>query len=119
MNLSSKHMPWLALLSALVTGTLPTGAIAGEDLLTLEVAERTARQHDEGLQAAEHRREGLAAEAQAAAELPDPQLSVSLENVPTNNYSLSDSPMTQTVVTLSQTLPPGDTLAYQAKAASA
>lgn len=119
MNLSSKHMPWLALLSALVTGILPAGAIAGEDLLTLEVAERAARQHDEGLQAAKHRREGLAAEAQAADELPDPQLSVSLENVPTNNYSLSDSPMTQTVVTLSQTLPPGNTLAYQAKAASA
>lgn len=114
MNLSFKLLPLLALAMA-----LPAPALAADDLLTLEAAEQAARQQDEGLQAAEHRRQSLASKAEAADELPDPRLSVALQNVPTDNYSLSDSPMTQTVVTLSQTLPPGDTLTYQAKAASA
>ncbi|MFO7808459.1 TolC family protein [Guyparkeria sp.] len=87
--------------------------------LTLEAAERAATQNDEGLQAADRRRAGLAATAEAADELPDPRLSVALQNVPTDNYSLSDSPMTQTVVTLSQSLPPGDTLAFRGEQAEA
>lgn len=118
MKLSLTYLPLLALLPALIA-VVPAGAKADEGLLTLQAAERAARQQDEGLKAAEHRRESLAAEAEAADELPDPRLSVALQNVPTDNYSLSDSPMTQTVVTLSQTLPPGDTLLHRAEAANA
>lgn len=117
MNLST-HLCLLALLPA-VAMVVPVEALADDGTLTLQAAERAARQHDEGLQAAERRQEGLAAEAEAADQLPDPRLSVALQNVPTDNYSLSDSPMTQTVVTLSQSLPPGDTLAYRAEAARA
>lgn len=87
--------------------------------LTLEAAEQAAVQSDEGLQAAERRRASQSARAEAADELPDPRLSVALQNVPTDNYSLSDSPMTQTVVTLSQSLPPGDTLAFRGEEAEA
>ncbi|MFN2381092.1 MAG: TolC family protein [Guyparkeria sp.] len=87
--------------------------------LTLEAAVQAALQSDEGLHAADRRRAGLAATAEAADELPDPRLSVALQNVPTDNYSLSDSPMTQTVVTLSQSLPPGDTLAFRGQQADA
>ena len=118
MKSSLTYLPPLALVTALLA-VAPTGALAADGLLTLQAAERAARQQDEGLQAAEQRREGLAAEAEAADELPDPRLSVALQNVPTDNYSLSDSPMTQTVVTLSQTLPPGDTLLHEAEAADA
>ena len=118
MTLSLKHLPSLALVPVLMA-VAPSGALAEDAQLTLQTAERAARQQDEGLQAAEYRREGLAAEAEAADELPDPRLSVAMQNVPTDNYSLSDSPMTQTVVTLSQTLPPGDTLLHRAEAANA
>jgi len=113
-----KHLPSLALMAALITAT-PASAVANEDLLTLQAAERAAQEQDEGIRAAESRRDSLAARAEAAGELPDPRLSLALQNVPTDNYSLSDSPMTQTVVTLSQTLPPGDTLNHRAEAARA
>ncbi|MGM0517614.1 MAG: TolC family protein, partial [Pseudomonadota bacterium] len=96
-----------------------TAGAAPTPELTLEHAEQAARASDEGIQAAELRRASAAATAEGADELPDPRLSVSLQNVPTDNYSLSDSPMTQTVVTLSQTLPPGDTLAFRGRVAEA
>ena len=118
MTLSLKHLPSLALVPVLMA-VAPPGALADDALLTLTAAERAARQQDEGIRAAENRRDGLAAEAEAADELPDPRLSVTMQNVPTDNYSLSDSPMTQTVVTLSQTLPPGDTLLHRAEEAHA
>ncbi len=104
----------LALLGLFAPAQAETGGY-----LTLDAAERAAVQSDEGLQAAERRRAGEAASAEAADELPDPRLSVALQNVPTDNYSLSDSPMTQTVVTLSQSLPPGDTLAFRGEEARA
>ena len=113
-----KHLPSLAVMAALITAT-PASAVAKEGLLTLQAAERAAQEQDEGIRAAESRRDGLAARAEAAGELPDPRLSLALQNLPTDNYSLSDSPMTQTVVTLSQTLPAGDTLDHRAEAARA
>ena len=113
-----KHLPSLAVMAALITAT-PASAAAKEGLLTLQAAERAAQEQDEGIRAAESRRDGLAARAEAAGELPDPRLSLALQNLPTDNYSLNDSPMTQTVVTLSQTLPPGDTLDHRAEAARA
>lgn len=99
--------------------TVWASAPAAAAPLTLQAAEQMALQDDEGLKAAEMRRASSMAEAEAADELPDPRLSVALQNVPTDNYSLSDSPMTQTVVTLSQTLPPGDTLVFRGRAAEA
>ena len=104
---------WLA--SAATAAPAPTPAPE----LTLERAEQGARASDEGIHAAELRRASAAATAEAADELPDPRLSVALQNVPTDHFRMSDSPMTQTVVTLSQTLPPGDTLAFRGRAAEA
>lgn len=102
-----------------LTPSLADSSAQAGQRLTLDAAEQAAVQSDEGLQAAERRRAGQAASAEAADELPDPRLSVALQNVPTDNYSLSDSPMTQTVVTLSQSLPPGDTLVFRGEAAEA
>ncbi|WP_322521348.1 TolC family protein [Guyparkeria halophila] len=116
--LSRAAAAWLVM----VVSTMPTLADSLADTgprLTLEAAVQAATQSDEGLQAADRRRAGLAATAEAADELPDPRLSVALQNVPTDNYSLSDSPMTQTVVTLSQSLPPGDTLSFRGEQAEA
>ncbi len=116
--LSRAAVAWLALAVPLTPSLADSSADTGPRL-TLEAAVQAATQSDEGLQAADRRRAGLAATAEAADELPDPRLSVALQNVPTDNYSLSDSPMTQTVVTLSQSLPPGDTLAYRGELAEA
>ena len=116
--LSRAAAAWLAIAVPMSPGLADSSADAGPRL-TLEAAERAAARSDEGLQAADRRRAGRAAEAEAADELPDPRLSVALQNVPTDNYSLSDSPMTQTVFTLSQNLPPGDTLAFRGEAARA
>ncbi|MFI9652770.1 TolC family protein [Guyparkeria halopsychrophila] len=109
-----------AAMALLAVITPITPALAEADArLTLEAAEQAAIQGDEGLQAADRRRAGLAATAEAADELPDPRLSVALQNLPTDTFQLDDSPMTQTVVTLSQSLPPGDTLAYRGELAEA
>ncbi|MFP4252018.1 MAG: TolC family protein [Guyparkeria sp.] len=116
--LSRAAVVWLATALSTTPVLADSPAETGERL-TLEAAERAAVRSDEGLQAGEQRRAGRAAEAEAADELPDPRLSVALQNVPTDNYSLSDSPMTQTVFTLSQNLPPGDTLAFRGEAARA
>ncbi len=113
MTLAKRYLPLLLALAA------PASAAAVPAVLTLQEAERTALESDEGLQAAQMRRHSAASEAKAADQLPDPRLSVAMQNVPTDNFSLSDSPMTQTMVTLSQTLPPGDTLAQRARAAQA
>lgn len=113
MTLALRYLPLLLALA------VPASGAAAPAVLTLQEAERTALESDEGLQAAQMRRHSAASEAEAADQLPDPRLSVAMQNVPTDNFSLSDSPMTQTVVTLSQTLPPGDTLAQRARAAQA
>lgn len=113
MTPSTRYLPLLLALAA------PASGMASPAVLTLQEAERTALESDEGLQAAEMRRHSAASEAEAADELPDPRLSVAMQNVPTDTFRLSDSPMTQTMVTLSQTLPPGDTLAQRARAAQA
>jgi len=112
--ISRRPLATVALLASVMVA-VPAAAAT----LTLETAERAAVRDDEGVRAADMRRAAAMAEAEAADELPDPRLSVALQNVPTDNYSLSDSPMTQTVVSLSQTLPPGDTLAFRGRAAEA
>jgi outer membrane protein TolC len=117
MTIPLRLLPLLA--GAWLAAGPATAGAAPPPELTLERAEQAAHATDEGIRAAETRRAAAAATAEAADELPDPRLSVALQNVPTDNYSLSDSPMTQTVVTLSQTLPPGDTLAFRGRAAAA
>jgi outer membrane protein TolC len=58
-------------------------------------------------------------DAAAADQLPDPTVSVGLQNLPLDNFSMTRLPTTMVALSLSQTLPPGDTLAQQALAADA
>jgi len=78
--------------------------------LTLAKAERLALAHSPTLERA---RADVAAAAERPAyegRLPDPQLTLSAINVPTNNFSLSQDSATMVGIGLRQVFPPGHTL---------
>jgi outer membrane protein TolC len=87
--------------------------------LSLQQAETLALVRDQGIASIRHTRDANALDAGAADQLPDPTISVGLQNLPLDNFSMTRLPTTMLAVTLSQTLPPGDTLAQQALAADA
>jgi outer membrane protein TolC len=91
----------------------------GGEVLTLQQAQTLALASDQGIESSLHAREASALDAGAANQLPDPTISVGLQNLPLDNFSMTRLPTTMLAVTLSQTLPPGDTLAQQALAADA
>ena len=86
-------------------GMLSSTAQAADAVLTYSEAMTRALGVDQNLAAlAESRRaEELLAPTQA--ELPDPALSVGLQNVPLDNFSMTRLPTTMLGVTLSQTVP--------------
>ncbi|WP_322627895.1 TolC family protein [Halothiobacillus sp.] len=87
--------------------------------LALHEAEQLAVRHDQGLAAAQMLTDASASAARAADQLPDPTVSVQLANLPLDNFSLTQSAMTMTQVSINQMLPPGDTLAQRALVADA
>lgn len=114
---------WLSL--SLLTGFSSTTFAApapkpdAQQSLSLQEAEQLAIRHDQGLEAAQTVRNANASAARAANQLPDPTVSVQLANLPLDTFSFTQSPMTMTQVSLSQMLPPGDTLAQRALVADA
>lgn len=96
----------------------PTMSATGQPL-GLREAEQLAIRHDQGLEAAQMSSDASASAAHAADQLPDPTVSVQLANLPLDNFSLTQSPMTMTQISVNQMLPPGDTLAQRALAADA
>ncbi|WP_315980758.1 hypothetical protein [Aliamphritea spongicola] len=52
----------------------------------------------------------LISQSQAAGELPDPQFSFAVANLPTDSFKLDQEPMTQLIAGVSQMLPRGDSL---------
>ncbi|WIO74297.1 TolC family protein [Porticoccaceae bacterium LTM1] len=73
--------------------------------LTLNNAERQALSNEPGAQALQLKASALASEAVAAAQLPDPKLQVSLDNLPTDGFKFDQEPMTQFKIALSQQIP--------------
>ena len=123
-------MAALALLCVPVLPTLSPAAFAASHLspttapattrpLALNEAEQLAIQHDQGLEAAQMSSEASASAARAADQLPDPTVAVQLANLPLDNFGFTQTPMTITQFSISQTLPPGDTLAQRALVADA
>lgn len=114
---------WLSL--SLLTGfgsttfAAPAPKPDAQQSLSLQEAEQLAIRHDQGLEAAQTVRDANASAARAANQLPDPTVSVQLANLPLDTFSFTQSPMTMTQVSLSQMLPPGDTLAQRALVADA
>ena len=83
--------------------------------LSLEQALELAIQHDPLLKGSEHRKQGFHAEAEASSYWENPQISASVQNLPTDGFALDQEPMTQFKVGLKQQLPRGNENKYSQK----
>lgn len=77
----------------------------GNSVLPLSAAEDQALENNPSLQEIQARIASSRARSISAAELPDPQLTLGLINLPVDTFDLDQEPMTQTVIGVSQTLP--------------
>lgn len=83
--------------------------------LSLSEAERLAISNAPELQRLEATQKALEEKAIAEGQLPDPKLSLSADNVPTNSFDFTQEDMTMVGVGLQQSFPPGDSLAIKSK----
>ncbi len=96
----------------LLTG-LSIESIAYE--LTLIEAEQIALDLDFLTERYNARSESLKERAVADGQLPDPELSFGLAELPLNNFNLNQHEDTEVRLGISQVIPPGDTLKYRAE----
>ena len=80
--------------------------------LSLEQALQLAIQYDPLLKGNAHRKDRFNAEAEASSYWSNPQVSASVQNLPTNGFAFDQEPMTQFKVGLKQQLPRGDENLY-------
>ncbi len=78
--------------------------------LYIEHAVRIAQENDPWLVGNRHMQEATQSMSVAAGSLPDPQVSFSVANLPTDSFSLNQDGMTQLRLGVSQMFPQGDTL---------
>ena len=83
--------------------------------LSLEHALQLAIQHDPLLKGNAHRKDRFNAEAEASSYWANPQVSASVQNLPTDGFAFDQEPMTQFKVGLKQQLPRGDENLYSQK----
>jgi outer membrane protein TolC len=81
--------------------------------LTLTEAERIAVDADPVIAADRARAQALGEAAVAEGQLPDPRLKAGVVNLPLDTFKLNQQDMTQVVVGVEQSFPPGDTLRYR------
>lgn len=103
------------LLGALLSVTLPIQAAAVSDSLSLDTAIARAQHNDPWLAGSHHQQQMLISRSVAAASLPDPRISLSALNLPSDNFDFGQEPMTQFKVGVSQMFARGDSLALQNK----
>lgn len=94
---------------------LVTFDVQGGDrtVLTLAEAERLALEQDPITQALQSQAMGLAEQAVADGQLPDPQLRLGIANLPVDSFSHRRDDMTMIEFGLQQAFPPGRTLQYR------
>ena len=80
--------------------------------LSLEQALQLAIQYDPLLKGNAHRKDRFNAEAEASLYWANPQVSASVQNLPTDGFAFDQEPMTQFKVGLKQQLPRGDENLY-------
>ncbi|WP_308387922.1 TolC family protein [Acidithiobacillus sp. AMEEHan] len=109
----SRHaLAWIMLGS--VAGLLTPGQ-ATATRLDLSAAERLLQQQNPSLAAYQQKIQALRHQAVAAAQLPDPHISLGAVNLPTNNFSMNQQQMSMLSVGLSQTFPPFGQLALRGR----
>ena len=106
--------PWTApviVFAVTVAVFLPPLAIGAP--LTLSEAEQRALEADPVIAQLHAQATALSERAVADGQLPDPELSLGIAEVPLNNFDLGDHEDTETQLGLSQAFPPGHTLRYR------
>lgn len=108
-NFVNRSAPWVrcALVLALIA---PSVQGAG---LSLKEAERMALDTDPMLKMRQAKAQSLRDKAVAEGQLPDPQLTAGVFNVPLDSFSMSENPTTQIRFGIVQAFPRGRTLAYR------
>jgi outer membrane protein TolC len=102
---------FLLSLALAVAAVCPVSALGADDPgLELAQAIALAQSGDPWIQGSRYTQDALEAEATSARTLPDPKMSLLLANLPTDTFSLSQEPMTQVGVGVSQLFPRGDSL---------
>ncbi len=81
--------------------------------LGLQQAIGLAQSNDPWLHASKLNQHAIEIESVAASALPDPKVSISMANLPTDSWDINQEPMTQFKVGMSQMLPRGDELAIK------
>ncbi|MBT0587655.1 TolC family protein [Alteromonas sp. SM 2104] len=84
-------------------------------LMSLSKTVEIAVNNDPWLAGSELRQRAMLSSSVAAASLPDPVVSLSMANVPTNGFALDQEPMTQLKTGVSQVFPRGDSLAIRSR----
>jgi outer membrane protein TolC len=104
-----------ARLTALVFALFALAATPAQGgvVLTLGEAEQIAIGADPVIAADRARAQALSEEAVAEGQLPDPRLKAGVANLPLDTFELNQEDMTQVVVGVEQSFPPGDTLRYR------
>jgi outer membrane protein TolC len=87
-------------------------------LLTLSAAEDIALQQDPTAQLYTAQQASFKAQAISKSQLADPMIKLGLANVPVDSFSLTEDPMTQFSIGMSQQFSRGDTLALNAQSFS-
>ena len=105
-KLKSQFIFAMILISFIVESS---GVLASDvKFLGLSDAIKMAQKKDPWLKGDLHRQQALESLSIAAAELPDPMLSLSFQNLPVDTFDFGQEPMTQFKLSLSQQFPRGD-----------
>jgi len=108
-------------LSTFNLSTLTAGLVFGlsvfsanaQKVISLEQAISLAQQNDPWLHGNQLKQKAVEHRSVASGALPDPQVSISMMNVPTNSWNFEQEGMTQLKVGVSQMFPRGDSLAIK------
>ena len=87
----------------------------GNAPLSFTEAVKAAQKNDPWLTGNVHKQRAIESMSTAVNALPDPKMSISLANLPTNGFDFGQEGMTQAKVAISQMFPRGDTLAIKSQ----
>ena len=94
---------------------VPLAAAADSAALGMQTAVALALRRDSVLQQLAAEKQAVIAQAAASGQLPDPKLSVGIQNLPTNSFAVGRDGMTMQVIGISQEFPAGHTRALAEK----
>ena len=112
------NIRWLFVLMLFLEGVViaeerfPGGSL---NTLSLDDAVSLGVATDPWLDSSSFREDALAKDSISAATLPDPKISLTAANFPTDSFDINQEPMTQLTVGVSQMFPRGDSLALTSR----